>query len=110
MEKVNYLSCHFHKVESLTWLCTRKLLQRVVIARVVQGADAVRLELTKDECENLREFLEQMDIAYLHPRRDSLHVSLLASQYSTLNVSPETIRMATPSANPLMNKTKSLSA
>ena len=110
MQKVNYLSCHYHKVESLTWLCTRKLMQRVIIARVAQGADMVRLELTRDECENLREFLEQMDIAYLHPRRDSLHVSLLASQYSSLNVSPETVRMAPHTANPLMKKTKSLYA
>lgn len=110
MKQVNYLVCHFHYVESLTWLCIRRMVQRLIVARLEQGRAAVSFSLDLAEVELLRDFLEQMDTAYLHPRRDSLHVSLLASQYSNLRVKPNEVRMTPSSAIPEEKKTLSITA
>lgn len=86
---VNYLTCHFHRVESITWLATRTWLQRVLVARLSSMRDSVVINVTKDEMELIWDFLEQMDIAYLHPRRDSLYISLVKSNYANFNLRPE---------------------
>lgn len=104
MQTISYFSCHFHYVDSLTWLCIRSMMQRLVVARLEQGRATLCFNMSEDDCDYVLDFLEQMDIAYLHPRRDSLHVSLLASQYSNVQIKAGTIRKAIPSASPLMKK------
>ena len=100
MKTTSYFSCHFHYVDSLSWLCIRRMMQKLVIARLEQGRAIVCFNVSLDDCQCIMDFVEQMDIAYLHPRRDSLHVSLLASQYSNFHVKAETIQKTKRSAHP----------
>lgn len=87
MEKeINYFCCHFHKVDSLTWLAVRTMLQNVLVKRVEAGTDKVVFEVSQDDFQVISDFLFDMDVAYLHPRRDAMHVSLLASQYSNIKL------------------------
>lgn len=99
-KNVNYLTCHFHRVESITWLATRTWLQRVLIARLSSMRDSVVINVSKDDMQLIWEFLEQMDVAYLHPRRDSLYISLVKSNYANFNLRPsEAIRIKKRTAN-----------
>ena len=85
-KEINYFSCHFHKVDCLTWLATRTLLQRVLINRIEAGCEKFVFEVSQDDFQVISDFLFDMDIAYLHPRRDAMHVSLMASQYSNIQL------------------------
>ena len=85
---VNYFTCHFHRVESITWLATRTWLQRVLVARLSSMKDSVVLNVTKEDMELIWDFLGQMDVAYLHPKRDSQYVSLVKSNYANFNLRP----------------------
>lgn len=58
------------------------VLERLCLARVQAGVQSFKFTLQDCEFEDIREFSEQMDICYLHPRRDAFHVSLLAAKYS----------------------------
>lgn len=85
-KEINYFCCHFHKVDSLTWLAVRTMLQKVLIQRVIAGTDKVVFEVSEDDFRVISDFLFDMDVAYLHPRRDAMHVSLMASQYSNIQL------------------------
>lgn len=85
-KEINYFCCHFHKVDSLTWLAVRTMLQKVLVQRVVAGTDKVVFEVSEDDFRVISDFLFDMDVAYLHPRRDAMHVSLMASQYSNIQL------------------------
>lgn len=61
------------------------LLDRLLLARVRAGKSTFVFTLSDDSFETIRDFIEQMDIAYLHPRRDSFQVSLLAARYSNFS-------------------------
>lgn len=50
--------------------------------------DSVLINVTKEDMELIWDFLEQMDIAYLHPRRDSLYISHVKSNYANFNIRP----------------------
>lgn len=85
-KEINYFSCHFHKVDCLTWLATRTMLQRILINRIEAGCDKFVFEVSQDDFQVISDFLFDMDVAYLHPRRDAMHVSLMASQYSNIQL------------------------
>lgn len=85
-KEINYFSCHFHKVDSLTWLATRTMLQRILINRIEAGCDKFVFEVSQDDFQVISDFLFDMDVAYMHPRRDAMHVSLVASQYSNVQL------------------------
>lgn len=85
-KEINYFCCHFHKVDSLTWLAVRTMLQKVLVQRVEAGTDKVVFEVSEDDFRVISDFLFDMDVAYLHPRRDAMHVSLMASQYSNIQL------------------------
>lgn len=98
-KNVSYLTCHFHRVKSITWLATRTWLQRVLVARLSSMRDSVVLNVTKEDTELIWDFLDQMDVAYLHPRRDSQYVSLVKSNYANFNLRPaDAIRIKKRSA------------
>lgn len=82
MKHYDYLACHFHKVEGLVWLRIREVLNDLLISRVEAGQQKFAFTVTDDDFDTIRDFVEQMDIAYLHPRRDSYHIAFLASVYS----------------------------
>ena len=62
------------------------LLDRLLLARVRAGGSSFVFTLSNDCFEAIRDFVEQMDVAYLHPRRDSFQVSLLAARYSNFSI------------------------
>lgn len=85
-KEINFFSCHFHKVDSLTWLAMRSFLQRIMVQRVEKCSDQVVVLVNPDTFQVISDFLFDMDVAYLHPRRDAMHVSLMASQYSNIQL------------------------
>lgn len=85
-KEFNYFCCHFHKVDCLTWLATRTMLQKILVQRVETGTDTVIFKVSEDDFQVIFDFLFDMDVAYLHPRRDAMHVSLMASQYSNIQL------------------------
>lgn len=86
MLKVDFLQCHFHKVDSCTWLRIREVLNQMLVARIEAAGQFFTFKITADDFETIRDFVEQMDTAYLHPRRDSAHVQYLQSIYSSWRV------------------------
>lgn len=97
-KEINYFCCHFHKVDSLTWLAVRTMLQKVLIQRVEAGTDKVVFEVSENDFRVISDFLFDMDVAYLHPRRDAMHVSLMASQYSNIQLPARTAVFSNHSA------------
>lgn len=86
MKHYDYLACHFHKVEGLVWLRIREVLNDLLISRVKAGQQKFAFTVSNDDFDTIRDFVEQMDIAYLHPRRDSYHIAFLESIYSDWKV------------------------
>ena len=70
----------------MTWLATRTMLQRILVNRIEAGCDRFVFEVSQDDFQVISDFLFDMDVAYLHPRRDAMHVSLMASQYSNIQL------------------------
>ena len=101
MKHYDYLACHFHKVDGITWLRIREVLNNLLISRVEAGEQKFAFTVSDDDFDTIRDFVEQMDIAYLHPRRDSYHIAFLASIYSGWKV-PEYL-LARMRKNPLAN-------
>lgn len=62
------------------------LLDRLLLTRIRAGRSSFVFTLSDDCFEAIRDFCTQMDIAYLHPRRDSFQVSLLAARYSNFSI------------------------
>ena len=81
-----YLACHFHRVEALTWLRVRTMLNELLLGRVQSNSQYLTYQVSDEDFETIRDFVEQMDIAYLHPRRDSYHLQLLQTIYSTFTL------------------------
>lgn len=74
MSNYDYLSHHFHRVDSILWLEVKSFIQKLMVCRVQQGADQVLIYLSREMWNDLDEFCVQMECAYLHPRRDSHHI------------------------------------
>lgn len=77
----NSLICHYHRCDTITWLHVRTILDRLLLARL-NGGTSFSFSLSNESFEYIRDFQEQMDTAYLHPRRDSLHLSLIRDRYN----------------------------
>lgn len=101
MKHYDYLACHFHKVEGLVWLRIREVLNDLLIGRVEAGQQKFVFTVSDDDFDTIRDFVEQMDIAYLHPRRDSYHIAFLQSIYSGWKV--PACFLARLKKNPLAN-------
>ena len=102
--------CHFHKCDTLLWMNVQKVLERLCLNRVRAGVQSFEFTLQDCEFDAIQEFNEQMDICYLHPRRDAFQVSLLAAKYSnfTAKCHIEKSRKAAPSL-PIRRQKKNLS-
>lgn len=57
-------------------------MQSLMLSRVQAGSEAFLFSIDNPTLETIGEFIEQMDTAYIHPRRDSYHVSLCSEGYS----------------------------
>ena len=82
VKKYSPLVCRFHACDTLRWLHLRDWLQHLMVARVTACSESFTLTLSQETFDCLAEFIKEMDTAYIHPRRDSFHVSLCAQSYS----------------------------
>lgn len=92
--------CHFHRCDTITWLHVKSVLDRLVLRRVESGKDVFAFSLSADSWLIIQEFCKQMDISYIHPRRDSFHIELSKSRYGDFHV-PESFlaeRLKKPTA------------
>ena len=80
------LLCRFHACDTITWLNVRELLQHLQLTRVAAGSESFIFSLNSQAFDTIYEFIEQMDTAYIHPRRDSFHINLCAQIYSKFRV------------------------
>lgn len=55
-----------------------------MVSRVIAGNEFFTAQMNREEFDGLGEFLHQMDTAYLHPRRDSLHIKYCEARYGTI--------------------------
>ena len=112
MTKTSYLLTHFHKVETWTWLRTRTYLCELLVARLQAGRECFTYRLSNFDFETLRDFMEQMDTAYLHPRRDATHIRLCQTIYGHLSISDalaDKVRSSILALRSKENKPKSVS-
>lgn len=86
MKNYDFLSCHFHKVDSLTWLRIREVLNSMLLARLEASSEVFTWYMPQGDWDTIRLFVEQMDTAYIHPRRDAYHVNFLQSVYTNLHL------------------------
>ena len=82
----DYLSCHYHKVDSLTWLRIREVLNSMLLTRLEANSELFTWCMSQNDFDTIRLFVEEMDTAYIHPRRDAFHVNLLSTVYSNFRV------------------------
>ena len=68
------------------WLRIREVLNNLLISRIKAGQQKFAFTVSNDDFDTIRDFVEQMDVAYLHPRRDSYHIAYLQSIYSAWRV------------------------
>ena len=87
MKQTSYLLTHFHKVETWTWLRTRTYLCELLVARLQAGRECLAFRLSDFDFETLRDFMEQMDTAYLHPRREAAHQRVCQAIYGQMAIS-----------------------
>lgn len=80
------LLCRFHACDTLLWLNIRQLMQQLQLTRIAAGSESFMFSLNSQAFETICEFIEQMDTAYIHPRRDSFLVNLCAQIYSEFRV------------------------
>lgn len=81
-----YNSFRFHAVEFCAWLVVSRFIDQVVLARIRQGREQVVISVSDDLWRSLQEFQEQMDIAYLHPRTDSMKIRTFVKRYGSEKV------------------------
>lgn len=86
MTKTSYLITHFHKVETCSWLRTRTYLCELLVARLQAGRGCFTYHLSDFDFETLRDFMEQMDTAFLHLRRDAAHIRLCQTMYGQMAI------------------------
>ena len=86
LSKYSPLVCHFHYCDTLRWLHIKEVLQQLMLTRVSASTEFFTFHLSSETFDALTEFIREMDTAYIHPRRDSFHVSLCAITYSDFRV------------------------
>lgn len=103
MSNYEYLSHHFHRVDSILWLEVKTFIQKLMVSRLEQGRDQVSVFLSKAMWQDLDEFCVQMECAYLHPRRDSHHIDKAMIAYVG-NALPGSSRLLSAPAIPYTKK------
>lgn len=61
---------HYHRVQDDVWRSVRNLLQRLLCMRIDGNAPGC-LSLDDEACNALLVFLDEMQLAYIHPRSTS---------------------------------------
>lgn len=71
----------FHSVEPFLWYSVGKFIDALLMQRLNAGNDRIVINLDATMWQNLMTFREQMDTAYLHPRRDAMHLRYINHRY-----------------------------
>lgn len=103
MSNYEYLSHHYHRVDSILWLEVRTFIRSLMVCRVEQGQDVVSVTLNRDMWQDLDEFVCQMECAYLHPRRDSHHIDKCMINYVG-NAHAQSSRRSSSPCHPIHEK------
>ena len=74
----SFALAHFHKVDDELCFSVLNLLRQVVIKRVDKG-EHVSIHISEEQAQNIVDFLDQMNLAYIHPRSSSARYEMMRS-------------------------------
>lgn len=64
---------HFHRVETFLWYDVSALLRALVLTRIETPEKPLRDLMSDTATIDVASFIRQMNVGYLHPRRNALH-------------------------------------
>lgn len=76
----------FHSVDVVLWMETSRFIERALLSYATSRNSVVCVPMSDSLFNALLAFREQMDIAYIHPRRDSMFLHLAQLRYSSFKV------------------------
>ena len=74
----SFALAHFHKVDDELCFSVLNLLRQVVIKRVDKG-EHVSVHISEEQAQIIVDFLDQMNLAYIHPRSSSARYEMMRS-------------------------------
>ena len=74
----SFALAHFHKVDDELCFSVLNLLRQVVIKRVDKG-EHVSIHISEEQAQCIVDFLDQMNLAYIHPRSSSARYEMMRS-------------------------------
>lgn len=74
----SFALAHYHKVDDELAYSVLNLLRQIVIKRVDKGAN-VSIHISEEQAQSIVEFLDQMNLAYIHPRSSSARYEMMRS-------------------------------
>jgi hypothetical protein len=77
----NFHDMHYHRCSDTTYRLVSSLLQHLLSAWVKSYHAPVSVRFSQEQAELMFAFLDQMQLAYIHPRSSS-HRFLMALEYS----------------------------
>ena len=74
----SFALAHYHKVDDELCFSVLNLLRQVVIKRVDKG-EHVSIHISEEQAQCIVDFLDQMNLAYIHPRSSSARYEMMRS-------------------------------
>lgn len=74
----SFALAHYHKVDDELAFSVLNLLRQIVIKRVDKGAN-VSILISEEQAQCIVDFLDQMKLAYIHPRSSSARYEMMRS-------------------------------
>lgn len=69
----------YHRVDTLLWLDIAAMLEAIARARVENGTQVVSVCLADAQVESIIQFINQMQVGYLHPNSAAIRYTLKRS-------------------------------
>ena len=74
----SFALAHYHKVDDELCFSVLNLLRQIVIRRVDKGEN-VSIHISEEQAQCIVDFLDQMNLAYIHPRSSSARYEMMRS-------------------------------
>lgn len=74
----SFALAHYHKVDDELAFSVLNLLRQIVIKRVDKG-ELVSIHISEEQAQIIVDFLDQMNLAYIHPRSSSARYEMMRS-------------------------------
>lgn len=74
----SFALAHYHKVDDELAFSVLNLLRQIVIKRVDKG-EHVSIHISEEQAQIIVDFLDQMNLAYIHPRSSSARYEMMRS-------------------------------